>query len=230
MRQGCLVLHICCVHGHDACVGCGDRREQDMVVAWNIHKSRGGGEIKKSAPSCVHRRREGQVRAGGVACVAVPAWCTCHGRTAWLGAARRVDGCGLGCCVWRGEGKREAGWVGCGGCGWVPGGGVGSGRGPWVCKVDVRWLELVHVALSQSFRAAVDFVSLVMLTNAREKALGHARALHPVKMGDHDRKQVYVLCKRVPGLESRSVAQRCTRRRTMQLMVGQEVQVILVVE
>jgi hypothetical protein len=56
--------------------------------------SRGGGDVKKRAPSCVYQRREGQVRAGGVACVAVPAWCTWHGGTAWLGVARHVDGCG----------------------------------------------------------------------------------------------------------------------------------------
>ena len=61
---------------------------------------RGGGDVKKRAPSCVYRRREGQVRAVGGACVAVPAWCTWHGGTAWLGVARDVDGCGVGCCVW----------------------------------------------------------------------------------------------------------------------------------
>ncbi len=61
---------------------------------------RGGGDVKKRAPSCVYPRREGQVRAGGGACVAVAAWCTWHGGTAWLGVARHVDGCGVGCCVW----------------------------------------------------------------------------------------------------------------------------------
>ncbi len=43
---------------------------------------RGGGDVKKMAPSCVYRRREGQVRAVGGACVAVPVWCTWHGGTA----------------------------------------------------------------------------------------------------------------------------------------------------
>ncbi len=62
--------------------------------------SRGGGDVKKRALSCVYRRREGQVRVGGVACVAVRAWCTWHGGAAWLGVARHVDGCGVGCCVW----------------------------------------------------------------------------------------------------------------------------------
>ena len=68
-----------------------------MMCAWDVvagagrtwlgvgaSASREGGEMKKRAPSCVYRRREGQVRAGGVACVAVPAWCTWHGGTAWL--------------------------------------------------------------------------------------------------------------------------------------------------
>jgi hypothetical protein len=60
---------------------------------------RGGGDVKNRAPSCVYRRREGQVRAGGGARVVLPAWCTWHGGTAWLGVARHVDGCGVGCCV-----------------------------------------------------------------------------------------------------------------------------------
>ncbi len=61
--------------------------------------SRGGAELEKRAPSCVYRRCEGQVRDGGGARVAVAAWCTWHGGTAWLSAARHVDGCGVGCCV-----------------------------------------------------------------------------------------------------------------------------------
>ncbi len=68
--------------------------------------SRGGGELKKRAPSCVYRRREGQVRDGGGACVAVAAWCTWNGGTAWMGVARHMDGCGVGCCVWLGEARR----------------------------------------------------------------------------------------------------------------------------
>ena len=95
MRQGCTVLHVCCGYGHDACVGCGGRRGQDMVGDWSE-----GGDVKKRAPSCVYQRRVGQVRAGGGACVAVPAWCTWHGGTAWLGVARHVCGCGVGCCLW----------------------------------------------------------------------------------------------------------------------------------
>ncbi len=65
-----------------------------------ISASRGVEELEKRAPPCVYRRREGQVRAEGGACVAVPAWCTWHGGTAWLGVARHVDGYGVGCCVW----------------------------------------------------------------------------------------------------------------------------------
>ena len=84
-----------------------------MMRAWNVvagagrtrallgtSVSRGGGDVKKRAPSCVYQRCEVQVRAVGVACVAVPAWCTWHGGTAWLGVARHVDGCGVVCCVW----------------------------------------------------------------------------------------------------------------------------------
>ena len=100
----------------------------DMVVmrAWDVvagagrtwtglgaSASHGGGDVKKRAPSCVYRRCEGQVRAGGVVCVAVAAWCTWHGGAAWLGVARHVGGCGVGCCVWRGEGKRVC-FVWCG--------------------------------------------------------------------------------------------------------------------
>jgi len=99
VRQGCLVWLVCGEHGHDACVGCGGRRGQDMVGV-GASASRGGGDVKKRAPSCVYRRREGQVRAVGSACAAVAAWCTWHGGTAWLGVARHVDGCGVGCCVW----------------------------------------------------------------------------------------------------------------------------------
>ena len=99
VRQGCLVSLVCCEHGHDVCVGCGGRRGQDMVGV-GASASRGGGDVKKRAPSCVYRRREGQVRAVGSACVTVPAWCTWHGGTAWLGVARHVDGCCVGCCVW----------------------------------------------------------------------------------------------------------------------------------
>ena len=62
--------------------------------------SRGGGDVKKRAPSCVYQRREGQVRAGGVVWVAVAAWCTWHGGAAWLGVTRHVGGCGVVCCVW----------------------------------------------------------------------------------------------------------------------------------
>ncbi len=99
VRQGCLVWLVCGKYGHDACVGRGGRCGQDMVgVATSV--SRGGGDMKKRAPSCVYQRREGQVRAGDVACVVVPAWCTWHGGTAWLGVARHVGGCGVGCCVW----------------------------------------------------------------------------------------------------------------------------------
>ena len=99
VREGCLVWLVCCGFDHDVCVGCGGRRGQDMVgVGTSVR--RGGGDVKKWAPTCVYQRREGQVRAGGVACVAVPAWCTCHWGTAWLGVARRVGGCGMGCCVW----------------------------------------------------------------------------------------------------------------------------------
>ena len=54
--------------------------------------SRGGAELKKRAPSRVYQRREGQVRAGGDARVAVAVWCTWHGGTAWLGVARHVVG------------------------------------------------------------------------------------------------------------------------------------------
>ena len=68
---------------------------------------RGGGDVKKRAPSCVYRRREGQVRAVDGACAAVAAWCTWHGGAAWLGVARHVDGCGVGCCVWRGDDSEE---------------------------------------------------------------------------------------------------------------------------
>ncbi len=99
VRQGCLVSVVCCELGHDVCVGCGGRRGQD-VVGVGTSVSRGGGTVKKRAPSCVYRRREGEVRAGSVACVAVPVWCTCHGGTAWLGVARHVGGCSVVCCVW----------------------------------------------------------------------------------------------------------------------------------
>ncbi len=98
MRQGCLVLLVYCGYGHDVCVGCGGRRGQDMVGV-GASASCGGGDVKKRAPSCVYQRREGQVRAGGGVCAAVPAWCTWHGGTAWLGVARRVDGWCVGCCV-----------------------------------------------------------------------------------------------------------------------------------
>ncbi len=169
--QGCLVWLVCCVHGHGVCVGCGGRREQDMVgVGTSV--SRRDGDVRKGAPSFVYRRREGQVRTGGGSCVAVPAWCTWHGRTAWLGVARHVDGCGLGCCVWRGEGKREGEWraglgvegvVGC----LVEGWGVAGDRG---C------VRLMSGCWSWHSSHSHKFVLLVMLTNAREKALGHARA------------------------------------------------------
>ena len=64
VRQRCLVWLVCGEHGHDACVGCGGRRGQD-VVGLGTSVSRGGGDV--------YRRREGQVRAGIGACVAVPA-------------------------------------------------------------------------------------------------------------------------------------------------------------
>ena len=99
VRQGCLVWFVCCLYGHDACVGCGGRRGQDMVGV-GASASRGGCDLKKRASSCVYRRREGQVRAVGSACAAVAAWCTWNGGAAWLGVARHVDGCGVGCCVW----------------------------------------------------------------------------------------------------------------------------------
>ena len=99
VRQRCLVWLVCCVYDRDACVGCGGRRGQDMVGVGASASGR-GGDVKKRAPSCVYRRREGQVRAEGGACVVVAAWCTWHGGTAWLGVARHVDGCGVGCCVW----------------------------------------------------------------------------------------------------------------------------------
>jgi hypothetical protein len=98
VRQGCLVLHVCCVHDRGACVGRGGRRGQDMVGV-GASASRGGGDVKKRTPSCVYRRREGQVRAGDCARVAVAAWCTLHGGTAWLGVARHVDGCDVVSCV-----------------------------------------------------------------------------------------------------------------------------------
>ncbi len=98
VRQGYLVSVVCGELGHDACVGCGGRRGQD-VGGGGASASRGGGDVKKRAPSCVYQRREGQVRDGGGACVAVAAWCTWHGGTVWLGAARHVDGCGVGRCV-----------------------------------------------------------------------------------------------------------------------------------
>ncbi len=60
---------------------------------------RGGEQLKKRAPSRVYRRREGQVRDGGGARASVPAWCTWHGGTVWLGVARHVDGWCVGCCV-----------------------------------------------------------------------------------------------------------------------------------
>ena len=41
-----------------------------------ISVRRGGADVKKRAPSCVYQRREGQVRAGDCARVAVAAWCT----------------------------------------------------------------------------------------------------------------------------------------------------------
>ena len=65
VRQRCLVWLVCGEHGHDACVGCGGRRGQDMVGV-GASASRGGGDVKKRAPSCVYRRCEGQVRAGDV--------------------------------------------------------------------------------------------------------------------------------------------------------------------
>ena len=98
VRQGCLVWVVCGVYDRDACVGCGGRRGQDMVgVGASVR--RGGGDVKKRAPSCVYRRREGQVRDGGGARAVVAAWCTWHGGTAWLVVARHVDGCGVGRCV-----------------------------------------------------------------------------------------------------------------------------------
>ncbi len=99
VRQGCLVMHVCCGDGYDAYVGCGGRRGQDMVGV-GASVSRGGAELKKRGPSRVHQRREGQVRAGGDARVAVAVWCTWHGGTAWLGVTRHVDGYGVVCCVW----------------------------------------------------------------------------------------------------------------------------------
>ncbi len=47
--------------------------------------------MKKRAPSCVYRHREGQVRDGGGARAAVAAWCTWHGGTAWLGVAGDME-------------------------------------------------------------------------------------------------------------------------------------------
>ena len=118
-----------------------------MMRAWNVvagagrtrallgtSVSGGGGDVKKRAPSCVYQRREGQVRAVVGACVTVAAWCTWHGGTAWLGVARHVDGCGVGCCVGRGEGKRVC-FVWCGVWRWWS---AKSGLG-WVWGV-VGWL------------------------------------------------------------------------------------------
>ncbi len=40
VRQGCLVSVVYCGNGHDACVGCGGRRGQDVGGAWNIREAR----------------------------------------------------------------------------------------------------------------------------------------------------------------------------------------------
>ncbi len=99
VRQVCLVSLVYCGYGHDECVGCGGRREQDMVGVGASASGR-GGDVKKRAPSCVYQRHEGQVRAGGGGYVAVCVQFTWHGGTAWLGVARHVGGCGVGRSVW----------------------------------------------------------------------------------------------------------------------------------
>ena len=53
VRQGCLVWFVCCLYGHDACVGCGDRRGQDVGGAWNVRKPRRCGVEEKGPVACV---------------------------------------------------------------------------------------------------------------------------------------------------------------------------------
>ncbi len=92
---GLFVVDMVMMYAWDVVAGAGRTR-----AGLGSSVSRGGGDVKKRAPSCVYRRREGQVRAVVGACVAVPASCTWHGGTAWLGVARHVNGCRVGCCVW----------------------------------------------------------------------------------------------------------------------------------
>ena len=53
VRQRCLVSVVFGEHGHDACVGWGGRRGQDMVGAWNVRKPRRRRREEKGPVVCV---------------------------------------------------------------------------------------------------------------------------------------------------------------------------------
>ena len=53
VRQRCLVWLVCCVYDHDACVGCGGRRGQDVGGAWNVRKPRRWRREEKGPVVCV---------------------------------------------------------------------------------------------------------------------------------------------------------------------------------
>ena len=53
VMQRCLVWLVCGEHGHDACVGCGGRRGQDMVGAWSVRKPRRWRREEKGPVVCV---------------------------------------------------------------------------------------------------------------------------------------------------------------------------------
>ena len=70
VRHGCLcrsfVVNMVVMRAWDVVAGAGR-----TCMGLGASVSRRGGDVRKRAPSCVYQRREGQVRAGGGACVAV---------------------------------------------------------------------------------------------------------------------------------------------------------------
>ncbi len=154
MRQGCLVLYVCCVHGRDMCVGCGGRRGQDAGGAWNVRKPRRwlreekgpmmapivcvpapGGTGKgwgrcACCSACMVYLARGNSVAG---CCQARGWVRCGvlgAATRSLAAAsesevRRIRCVLCGAVLDGVEGEWWA-WLGVG-CGWVPSEGVGSG-------------------------------------------------------------------------------------------------------
>jgi hypothetical protein len=51
--QGCLVSVVCGEHGHDACVGCGGRRGQDVDGTWSVRKRQRWRREEKGPVMCV---------------------------------------------------------------------------------------------------------------------------------------------------------------------------------